>query len=173
MKELDDVVYRADFEKAAGRRSRVRSLNQIIIGPPGTGKKYEANNYAKKLIKAGLIHDECLLFDGNLISDDIITPQHILHIFHQHKNGIVIIDDIYYFTSRLNENISHLIDGIITSIKEDGGPVFVLTGDDKEMERFLNQHPLLKNALPPPVYTKSRLHPEKKNIPLSGPELKK
>lgn len=173
MKELDDAVYRADFEKNAGRASRVRPLHQIIIGPPGTGKIFEARSYAKKLSKTALIRDEYLVFDGNMIGDDVITLQSILQIFNQHKNGVVIIDDIYFYMTTLNNSILNLIDGIVRSIHEDGGPVFVLTGDNKEMERFLNQNPALKNVLPPPVYTRSLLQAEKKTAPPSGPEAKK
>jgi SpoVK/Ycf46/Vps4 family AAA+-type ATPase len=145
-------------------------LHQIIIGPPGTGKKYEANNYAKKLLQAGIVKDECLVFDGGAVGNSTLTLREVMHIFDRYKDGVVIIDDAYLYMTTLNNSLQNLIDGIVGSIREGSGPIFILTGDDREMEKFLSQNPALRDALPPPVYTKSRLQAEAKTLLPSGPK---
>jgi hypothetical protein len=151
-KEFNNV--RAAFEKSSGGKDKKNPSHLVIVGPPGSGKVFMAHEYTKKLLKDGLIQGECLVLDGDMFKTmhaaEFVggAEKNIQKTFSQHKDGVIIFENIY----DAGDHASSLIYAVTGAIEERKGPVFIFTGEPEKMEKFLNENKGLKSRLPHPIH---------------------
>ncbi len=128
------------FLVSGDARELYGQLNQIIAGPPGYGKTWQAHEYAGALFDAKFVSaEDAVTFVPALgLRDGKWTE-----VFDAAKGKVLVIDEIYGIDPRAG---NALLARMVEFISRNEG-VMVLTGDEERLQSFLGNAPALEKIL--------------------------
>lgn len=129
-------------------RSLFEKLHQVLTGPAGSGKTYQATRYAGALAAEGLTSKDA----GHLTIDcshlrDTLARSLVVDRLRKLDRGVVIVDEI----DKLDDVMGPLLAGALVERMDAGKIVVILTGPEGATDKFLQDNPELAARLPQPL----------------------
>ncbi|EPS35147.1 hypothetical protein H072_11585 [Dactylellina haptotyla CBS 200.50] len=145
------IKAKAETVHRQGVDLRDERFHIALLGNPGTGKTSFARLYAKFLRSEGLL-ESTLYIETNgakLASDGIAGIEDTFRALFEVKGGTLFIDEAYQLVTSGAFEGRRVLDYLLSEMEKHLGKiVIVISGYNKEMEKFFEHNPGLNSRIP-------------------------